>query len=194
MRKLFFHLIKILRIITNNPKIIFYELINLFKRISLRWNRISSTAIIHNKKLVKYAKHTQITEYVIIRAHTGLVIIGDYSQIGPFTVIFGGSGVQIGDNVMIAPHCVIASGIHDYKQLDKPMRFAGSYSKGPIIIEDDVWIGANCTITDGVHISKGVVVAANSVVTKDVKEFNIVAGNPAKVIGNRKMNNIIRND
>lgn len=86
---------------------------------------------------------------------------------------------------MTGPHTVIAAGNHDYRDITVPMLELKGFGKGPIKIEDDVWIGANCTITDGVTIKKGAVVGANNVVTKDVSEYDIVAGCPAKVIGNR---------
>lgn len=56
------------------------------------------------------------------------------------------------------------------------------YSKGDIIIKNDVWIGANSILVDGITIGNGAVVAAGSVVTKDVPPYAIVGGNPAKVI------------
>lgn len=147
---------------------------------------IHKTAQLEKKELIIIKRRAEIKDFVIIRTYTDEVRIGEYTQINPFTVIYGGSGVYIGDNVMIAPHCMIAGGNHDFKQIEKPMRHAGNLSKGPIIIEDNVWIGANCTITDGVTIGKDAVVAANSVVTKDVQAYDIVGGVPAKVIGNRK--------
>jgi len=148
--------------------------------------RISPTAIIERRDLVRISASAQVTEYVVIRAHAGTVEIGDFSQLGPFCVILGGSGVRIGDNVMIGPHCTLAAGNHDFKQTAKPMRHAGSISSGPIIIEDDVWIGANVTITDGVRVGRGAVVAANSAVTKNVVEYAIVGGVPARPIGSRR--------
>ena len=147
---------------------------------------VHKTAVLEKRSLITIGRRAEVNDYVIIRTFAHPVIIGAYTQINPFTVIYGGCGVVIGDNVMIAPHCMIAAGDHDYKQTDKPIRFAGSINKGPIIIEDNVWIGANCTITDGVRIGRDAVVAANSVITDDVQPFDIVGGVTAKVIANRK--------
>jgi acetyltransferase-like isoleucine patch superfamily enzyme len=147
--------------------------------------KVSPKAIVEKKSLVSLGNNAEIQDYVIIKTFTSEVKIGEYSQLNPYTVIYGGVGVSIGNNVMIGPHCMIAAGTHDYIQVDKPMRFAGNLDKGPIIIDDDVWIGANCTISDGVHIGKGAVIGANSVVTKNVNAFDVVAGCPAKKIKNR---------
>jgi acetyltransferase-like isoleucine patch superfamily enzyme len=147
---------------------------------------VAKTAILEDRSLIRIKRRAEIQDYVIIRTFTSEVRIGEYTQINPYTVIYGGSGVFIGDNVMIAPHCVIAAGNHDYTQLDKPMRQAGNLSSGPIVIGDGVWIGANCTITDGVSIGHDALVGANSVVTKDIEPYDIVAGVPARVLGNRR--------
>lgn len=147
---------------------------------------ISPKAILENRKLIILDNKAEIQDFVIIKTFQNKVQIGSYTQINPFTVIYGGSGVVIGKYVMIAPHCMIASGNHDFKQLDKPMRFTEGITKGPIVIEDGVWIGANSIITDGVRIGHDSVVAAGSVVTKDVAPWVIVAGVPAKVISNRR--------
>ena len=152
----------------------------------LKRQSVRTTAILTKRSLITLGAHCEIQEYVIIRTKEHPVSIGDFTQINPFTVIYGGNTVSIGANVMIAPHCMIAAGTHNYIQLDGPMRTAISESKGPIVIEDDVWIGANSTITDGVHIGMGAVVAAGSVVTKDVAPYDVVAGVPARVIKNRK--------
>lgn len=154
-------------------------------------NRITSyfihpTAYVYDRENLILGRNCLIAEYVIIRPPTSSIVIGDNSQIGPFTVIFTGHyGVTIGENVMIAPHCVIAGGNHEYRNLDIPMIKAGDFSNGPIIIEDDVWIGANCTITDNVKIGRGAIIAANSVVNKDVDPYSIVGGVPAAIISTR---------
>lgn len=142
-----------------------------------------------NVKLVNFSciyidDFAEIKEGTIIQAF-GKITIGKNTQLNPYTILYGGY-IEIGDNVMIAPHCVIASGNHNFRQLEIPMRFAQDITKGPIIIGNDVWIGANSTITDGVKIGVGAVIAANSCVIKDVLPYEIVGGVPAKVIGNRK--------
>lgn len=85
--------------------------------------------------------------------------------------------VQIGENVRIAPYTIILdSDFHDVKD-----HFMDGYSK-PVIIEDNVWLATRCTILKGVTIGKGSVVAAGSVVTKDVPPNSVVAGVPARLI------------
>lgn len=65
-------------------------------------------------------------------------------------------------------------------------------SKGPIVIEDDVWIGDNCLILSGVTIGKGAVIAANTVVSKNVPSYSIFAGNPGRVIKYRFTDDVIK--
>jgi acetyltransferase-like isoleucine patch superfamily enzyme len=170
--------------LTETVKIAFYN-IGLLYKFKFGYY-VAGSAILKKRKLIRIGKRAEIQDFVIIRTTRNPVVIGKNTQLNPFTVIYGGSGVYIGDNVMIAPHCMIASGNHDFKQLEKPMRHVEGISKGPIIIEEGVWIGANSTITDGVTIGHDSVVAAGSVVTKNVAPFDIVGGVPAKVLGSRK--------
>lgn len=148
---------------------------------------IHKTSRIDNYDTLEIGNNVEIKEYTILQIFDGKIKIGNNTQLNPFTVIYGGD-VFIGEDVLIAPHCMIAAGNHDYIQTDTPMRHAGNLTKGPIIIEDDVWIGANSTITDGVKIGKGAVIAANSCVRCDVEEYSIYGGVPARKIGSRKKN------
>jgi len=61
----------------------------------------------------------------------------------------------------------------------------GMYSRGPVVIGDDVWIGAGATILDGVRVGRGAIVGAGAVVTRDVPDFAVVTGVPAKVVSQR---------
>ncbi len=88
------------------------------------------------------------------------------------------SRIEIHDNVRIAPYCIIIDS--DFHKLED--HFSNEGIKKPIVIEDDVWITMNCMILKGVRIGKGSVVAAGSVVTKDVQPYTAVGGVPAKII------------
>lgn len=147
---------------------------------------IHKTAIIMEPRNLHLTLTSEIWEHVIVRNPVSNLTVGENTQIGPFCVLLTGEqGITIGNNVMIAPNCVFAAGNHEYRNLETPMRFAGSFSNGPILIEDDVWIGANCTICDNVKISKGSVIGANSLVNKDVAPYDIVGGVPIKVLSSR---------
>lgn len=86
--------------------------------------------------------------------------------------------VQIGNNVRIAPYCIIID--NDYHKIDD--HFSDEGTRSAITIEDDVWITMNCMIMKGVRIGKGAVIAAGAVVTRDVAPYTVVGGVPAKVI------------
>jgi len=156
---------------------------------------IHETAIIEDKS--KIDEDVIIDPYVIIN---GNVVIGKNTSIGSFTTMFGGLGIKIGNDVAISTKVTIAAGNHAYNKFDVPMGrsrtidsvvFNRDIKDGfNVVIEDGVWIGSNVTITDSVIIEEGAVVGAGAVVTKSVNKFDIVAGVPAKVIGNRKSNPI----
>ena len=91
--------------------------------------------------------------------------------------------VTIGNYLMMAEDVLLLGGGHKYDRLDIPMGHQPSEPKTPLFIEDDVWIGARAIILPGCkHIGKGVIIGAGSVVTKDIPDYAIVGGNPARVI------------
>lgn len=109
--------------------------------------------------------------------------IGDNSGIGEHAELYG--EVKIGNDVMMGTNCIIYTENHEFSRIDIPMRKQGASPSRPVIIDDDVWIGGRVTILPGVHVGKGSIIGAGAVVTKDVPEYAIVAGNPAVVIKNR---------
>lgn len=143
---------------------------------------VAYSARLYHPENTAVAKTALINHHVVIHSPAAPVTVGEHSQVNFNTVIFGGSGVTIGDRVMIGPNCTIASGDHDYDQTEQPMRFAGALTDGPIVIEDDAWLGASVVVTDGVTIGRGAVVGAGAVVTKDIPAMAIAAGVPARVI------------
>lgn len=108
------------------------------------------------------------------------VSLGDKSGIGINARLSG--SVEIGNNVMMGPNCTMYSRNHCFERTDIPMCEQGFLPEETIVIGDDVWIGGHVIILPGVHIGRGAIVGAGSVVTKDVPEYAIVGGNPAKII------------
>ncbi|WP_311213236.1 MULTISPECIES: acyltransferase [unclassified Arthrobacter] len=120
-----------------------------------------------------------------IAAHayvTGTVTIGDDCSVNAFTVVRG--NITMGDGVRIGAHTSILGFNHSMDPAE-PVFKQPLTSKG-IRIGDDVWIGSNVVVLDGVTVGPHAVLAAGSVVTKDVPEWSIVGGNPARRIRDRR--------
>src|SRR5690606_20750724 len=110
--------------------------------------------------------------------------LGNHVDLAWGVLITSGGGVQIGDRTLVGYGTKILSTNHIIP--NKPGKiFSAGHSKKEVIIGQDVWIGANCVIVAGVEIGNGAVIAAGSVVTKNVKEYTIVGGVPAKLIRER---------
>lgn len=120
-----------------------------------------------------------IESYTTINNGVGSVEIGNDVTIGISNVIIG--PVQIGNHVIMAQNIVVSGLNHGYEDVTVPIHQQTCTTK-QIVIGDESWIGANVVIVAGVHIGKHAIVAAGSIVTKNVPDFSIVAGNPAKLI------------
>lgn len=120
-----------------------------------------------------------IEDFSTINNGVGDVIIGENSLIGLGNVIIG--PVKIGNHVILAQN-IVASGLnHNYSDIRQPIHQQG-VTVMPITIEDECWIGANVVITAGVTIGRHSVIAAGSVVTKNVPPYSVAVGNPSRII------------
>jgi acetyltransferase-like isoleucine patch superfamily enzyme len=124
-------------------------------------------------------------------AHTYGISFGKHCSVNSGAQLDGRGGISIGDYVMIGPHAVIVSSQHRFDDCSVPMA-QRDHELQPTTIGDDVWIGAHAVIVGGITIGRGAVVAAGSIVTKDVGEYDIVAGVPARVVRNRKAGSMNR--
>ena len=127
-----------------------------------------------------------VSRNCVIQGKTGSVEIGEKTDIGCNTIISSGAGILIGNSVLIAGNCYIGGGRYLANRLDIPMMEQGVYSKGPVEIGDDVWIGTGATVLDGVRIGRGCIVGAGAVVTKDMPDYAVAVGVPARVTGMRQ--------
>jgi len=111
--------------------------------------------------------------------------IGNNVGINHFCFIGVRGNISIGNNVIFGPRVNIFSENHNFNRLDIPIKNQG-VTKGDTVIGNDVWIGANVSIMSGVKVGNGCVIAAGSVVTKDIPNLSVVGGVPAKIIKSRK--------
>lgn len=130
---------------------------------------------------ISIGDYSLIFKGVLLYPFGGSIIIGNRAGINPYTVIYGHGGVNIGENVLIASHCVIIPANHRFDSLEVPINSQGETCLG-ITIEDDVWLGARVTVLDGVTIGRGAVIGAGAVVTKDIPPYAVAVGVPAQVI------------
>lgn len=115
-----------------------------------------------------------------------MVELGDNSDIGQNARIQG--KCIIGNNVIMAPNCSIWTINHRIDRTDIAIKYQGTTPMRKVIISDDSWIGDRVIILPGITIGKGAVVGSGSVVTKDVPDYAIVGGNPARIIKYRCSN------
>ena len=113
----------------------------------------------------------------------GGICIGSGSGLGVNCSVHG--PIRIGDNVMMGPDVTILSQTHNIERTDIPMGQQGM-RVAEVVIGNDVWIGMRVVIMPGVKVGNGAVIGAGAVVTKDVPDFAVVGGVPAKIIKYRK--------
>jgi carbonic anhydrase/acetyltransferase-like protein (isoleucine patch superfamily) len=121
---------------------------------------------------------------VILHAFGGSIKVGRDVFLGPYAVIYGHGGVEIGDSCLIAMHCRIVSSNHTVPPFGTDIRSQPDVLL-PTKIGRDVWLGAGVTVLGGVSIGDGCVVGAGAVVTKDLPAGTIAHGIPATVRGPR---------
>lgn len=141
------------------------------------------------KKLLLLAMGAKIGKGVVIYPGVWIapgrnLTIGNNVDLAKGVLISSAGGVEIGDRTLVGYYTQIFSTNHLIPNL-KGRIFGSGHEKKKVTIGKDVWIGANCIILPGINIQDGAIIAAGSVVTKDVSAYSIVGGNPAKFIRKR---------
>lgn len=120
-----------------------------------------------------------IEDFSAINNGVGDVIIGDRTKIGLSNTIIG--PVTIGNDIRLAQNITLSGLNHNYEDISVPIHVQG-VSTSPIVIEDNSWLGANVVVVAGVTIGKHSIVAAGSIVTKNIPPYSVAVGNPARVL------------
>lgn len=138
-------------------------------------------------ELVEIGDHSRICDFVFIWPGKG-VKIGKYCDLQPGAKVWGGGTLEMGNYVSVGPNAVLLTAVYDYKTSLHMVDFVPEDERhalyGKLVIGDDVYIGANATIMP-CTIGVGAVIGAGAVVTKDVEPWSIMAGVPARKIGER---------
>lgn len=124
-------------------------------------------------------------DFYLNSSYNPSITIGDNVNINDDCHIGCINEIRIGNNVLIASKVFISDHFHGQISSSEnhlPPASRELVSKGPVIIEDDVWIGEGVSIMPNVRIGKGSIIGANSVITKDIPEYSVAGGIPARVL------------
>lgn len=111
------------------------------------------------------------------------ISLGNYVNIGPGADFDASGGIEIGSGVIFAPGVIIYSRTHNFNSPDlAAIPFDNVFLTAKVTIKPYVWVGRNVIILPGVTIGKGAVIGAGAVVAKDIPDYGIAVGNPARVI------------
>ena len=160
-------------------------------------SRINSAARIINiggpSSRISIDQNTAISGELLVFSHGGNIRIGEWCYVGAGSRIWSGASIEIGNRVLISNNVTIIDSLtHPLSPIDRHYQFRQIFTTGhpkkislddmPIRILEDAWIAMGATILRGVTVGKGAIVGASSVVTSDVPDYAVVAGNPARVI------------
>lgn len=151
-------------------------------RVTKESKIIIENGVVLNSNNYSYHLNMHSPVKLLADGHNSLISIGRNTRIHG-SCIHAYHSITIGENCLIAGNCQIFDGSgHDLAFDDPSRRIYTTGGSKPIKISDNVWIGGNSIVLPGVNIGEGAVIAAGSVVVKDVEPYTLVGGNPARII------------
>lgn len=163
------------------------------RHLTLRGTIFGSDVYVErNVQILRHPQLVRIGSGVILKEGARLcatnpqsagIRLGDRTTVGYQTMLFASSGIHIGSDCLLAPFCYLVDANHGIRRTS-PIN-SQKLKSAPITLEDDVWLGVRTVVLPGIRIAQGAVVAAGSVVNRDVPAYAIVAGAPARVVGER---------
>jgi acetyltransferase-like isoleucine patch superfamily enzyme len=119
-----------------------------------------------------------------------MIVIDEGTDIGRRCTLSAANRILIGKFVLIAPNVFIADTHHEYRNVGIPIMHQGiTTHNDEVTIGDETWIGINAVIMGNVKVGRHCVIGANAVVTKDIPDYCVAVGNPAKVVKTFDVNN-----
>jgi acetyltransferase-like isoleucine patch superfamily enzyme len=147
---------------------------------------IEEGALVFHPQTIALGNNVYVGHYAILKGyHKNEMRIDDNTWIGQMCFLHSAGGIRIGKSVGIGPGVKILTSVHGEGPLYNPV-INNELEFGEVAIDDGCDIGIGAVILPGVHVGTGALIGAGSVVTKDVEEYTVVAGNPAKLLRKRK--------
>jgi acetyltransferase-like isoleucine patch superfamily enzyme len=134
--------------------------------------------------VISFGDRVELSRGCLFHAHGGSIITQENVYFGPYCVLYGHGGIRIGAHTLLGPGCTVISSNHEIPPRGTLIRSRPD-TLLPVDIGDDVWMGARVTVLGGVTIGRGAVIGAGAVVTRDIPEYSIARGVPARVSGER---------
>ena len=166
------------------------ELATLGLRAAGRDVQVSRHAIFFGPERIIIGDHSRVDAFCILSAGPGGIHVGRNVHVSVYSAILGREPVDIGDFATVSARCTIFSSSDDYSgttmaNATVPERYRGVVG-GPVVVRTHALIGTGCIVLPGVTIGESSCVGAGSLVKVDVAPFDMVAGVPARVIGQRR--------
>jgi len=131
---------------------------------------------------IHIGRNAYVGRNTILSCKEGSIFLDDFCNLSANCSLLSETEIRLGKYCFLAGGCyLVAGGNHSFDDVQKPIMYQPSYSKGGIRIGEDVWLAAGAIVLDGVVIGKGCVVGAGSVVTKSLPEMSVAVGVPTRV-------------
>lgn len=147
----------------------------------------------NNSEHITIGNYSLIVGTLLVWQNCGKIEIGSYAFVGENSRIYSAKRIKIGDRVQIAHGCnIFDNNIHSLDPIERHSEYKQNITsqivklyplkEKEVTIKDDAWLGANVIVLKGVTIGEGAVIGAGSVVTNDIPDYCVFAGNPARFV------------
>ena len=146
---------------------------------------IEPGALIFHPENVSLGEDVYLGHYAILKGyHQNQLRVGRGAWIGQAAFLHAAGGITVGEEVGIGPHAIVLTSTHADPGRALPI-MKGALEFAPVTLGDGCDLGVGCIILPGVTVGKGAQIGAGAVVTRDVPDFAVVAGNPARILRHR---------